>query len=271
MLGSLASNDLLLLAGVPFAAIVLGVLFGVVLPRSRRRRQRMKGITLAAFEAGAGAPPRPTRNLPGAEETSNRSTPKHTRAVAEPTYAPPAREATGTMGAEWAPPPAAPQVPDAPRLRLETSAERPAPPMIQRPPTPLERLTPLPEAPPPLRVHKPVDGTLQFLPGRLEVVEGRELGQEIRFVRQPGAGPTEITFGRQDGNPYKHIQLHEPTVSRVHARMTYEDSHWRLTNLSRTNPISVNAASMAPENTSVLLKDGDRIEMGEVVFRFKAK
>lgn len=271
MLGSLASNDLLLLAGVPFAAIIIGVLFGVVLPRRRRRRQRYKGITLAAFEAGVSAPPRPTRNLPEPDDPKQRSTPRHTRVQAEASYAPPAREATGTLGAAWTPPGPPPPV-EAPRLRLETATERTTPSVLERPPTPLDRLTPIPDSPPPLKVHKPVDGTLQFLPGRLEVVEGRELGQEIRFVRQQGPGPTEITFGRQDGNPYKHIQLHEPTVSRTHARMTYEeDNRWRLTNLSRTNPISVNAASMAPENTSVLLKDGDRIEMGEVVFRFKAK
>jgi pSer/pThr/pTyr-binding forkhead associated (FHA) protein len=116
-----------------------------------------------------------------------------------------------------------------------------------------------------------MDGTLQFLPGRLEIVDGRELGQEVRFIRQPGPGPTEVTFGRQEGVPYRHVQLYEPTVSRLHAKVTQEGANWRLTNLSRTNPVSVNGASMAPQNTSVLLKEGDRIEMGEVVFLFHAK
>lgn len=97
------------------------------------------------------------------------------------------------------------------------------------------------------------------------------MGQEIRFVRQPGQSVTEVTFGRQDGVPYRHVQLHEPTVSRLHAKVTLEGKDWRLTNLSRTNPVTLNGASMAPENTSILLKEGDRIEMGEVVFRFRAK
>jgi predicted component of type VI protein secretion system len=116
-----------------------------------------------------------------------------------------------------------------------------------------------------------VDGTLQFLPGRLEIVEGRDLGQEIRFVKQPGQQATEVTFGRQDGVAYRHVQLHEPTVSRLHARMTWEDQQWRVTNLSRTNPMAVNGTLLAPDNGSVTLKDGDRIEMGEVVFRYRSK
>jgi pSer/pThr/pTyr-binding forkhead associated (FHA) protein len=115
-----------------------------------------------------------------------------------------------------------------------------------------------------------MDGTLQFLPGRFEVIEGREIGQEIRFVRAAGE-ITEVTFGRQDGVPYKHVQLHEPTVSRLHAKMTLEDRDWRLTNLSATNPASVNGKPLPPDNGSVVLRDGDRVELGEVVFRFRAK
>ena len=116
-----------------------------------------------------------------------------------------------------------------------------------------------------------MDGTLQFLQGRFEVLEGREIGQEIRFVRQPGSTHAEVTFGRQDGTPYRHVQLHEPTVSRLHAKMTLEDKDWRLTNLSATNPASVNGKPLDPDHGSVVLRDGDRVEMGEVVFRFRAK
>ena len=116
-----------------------------------------------------------------------------------------------------------------------------------------------------------MEGTLQFLPGRLEIVEGREVGQEVRFVRQPGAPTTEITFGRMEGEPYRHVQLHEPTVSRLHAKLTLEDRQWRLTNLSGTNPVVVNSAPMEGVDASLVLSEGDRIEMGEVVFRFRSK
>jgi pSer/pThr/pTyr-binding forkhead associated (FHA) protein len=158
------------------------------------------------------------------------------------------------MGA-WAEP-AAPAEP--PRLRLETTLDRPGAAHSAEPK-------------PSLKVHRPIDGTLQFLPGRFEVVEGREFGQEIRFVRQPGTALTEITFGRQDGVPYRHIQLHEPTVSRLHAKVTLEDKDWRLTNLSETNPASVNGVQLAAQGGSVMLREGDRVEMGEVVLRFHAK
>jgi pSer/pThr/pTyr-binding forkhead associated (FHA) protein len=69
---------------------------------------------------------------------------------------------------------------------------------------------------------------------------------------------------------YRHIQLHEPTVSRLHAKMTLEGRQWRITNLSATNPVVVNATPLSGEGTSVLLADGDRIELGEVVLRFRS-
>ena len=137
-----------------------------------------------------------------------------------------------------------------------------------------------------MRYWRPADGTLQFLPGRLEVVAGRDAGHEIRFVRTPGPDGTRVTFGRAEGVPYRHIQLREPTVSRTHARMTLEAGpgngaeasasapRWRLENLSATNPVVVNGTPLASdesEQCSVMLDDGDRIEMGEVVFRFRAR
>jgi FHA domain-containing protein len=137
-----------------------------------------------------------------------------------------------------------------------------------------------------VRYWRPADGTLQFLPGRLEVIAGRDAGQEIRFVRTPGPDGTRVTFGRAEGAPYRHVQLREPTVSRTHARMTLEASagnsnrmpsdsgRWRLENLSATNPVVVNGRPLAADGSaagSVSLGEGDRIEMGEVVFRFHEK
>ena len=139
-----------------------------------------------------------------------------------------------------------------------------------------------------VRYWRPADGTLQFLPGRLEVIAGRDAGQEIRFVRTPGPDGSRVTFGRAEGAPYRHVQLREPTVSRAHARMTLETNgahpgvagasasspRWRLENLSATNPVVVNGRPLAADGTdagSVRLDEGDRIEMGEVVFRFHEK
>ena len=242
-------TELLIIIGVPAVVLLAALCFGVVLPRLKRARQQEMGITLAAFsDASVTAPPRPTR--PAVVEQAP-AAPVRAEPLDSP-YAPPRREAaTGTLGTAW-PEPAAPA--EAPRLRLETTAERPT--------STAER---------PRRTNRPMDGTLQFLQGRFEVLEGREIGQEIRFVRQPGSTHAEVTFGRQDGTPYRHVQLHEPTVSRLHAKMTLEDKDWRLTNLSATNPASVNGKPLDPDHGSVVLRDGDRVEMGEVVFRFRAK
>ena len=77
-------------------------------------------------------------------------------------------------------------------------------------------------------------------------------------------------------------------VSRAHARMALEPggaagaagaaaagaSGWRLENLSATNPVVVNGRALAGDGGpggSVLLRDGDRIEMGEVAFVFHAR
>jgi hypothetical protein len=247
----LGASDLLLIVGVPAVAVLLGLVFGLVLPRIKRARQREMGITLAAFsDASVAVPPRPTL-MTHVQAAPPKAPPASLRDEPVSSFAPPRREAaTGTLGGTWTDT----SVAEAPRLRLESTQERP-----QAEPKPSRR------------APRVAEGTLQFLPGRFEVLEGREIGQEIRFVRQPGSAITEITFGRQDGTAYRHVQLHEPTVSRLHAKMSLEDRDWRLTNLSATNPASVNGKPLPAENGSVVLRDGDRVEMGEVVFRFRAK
>jgi pSer/pThr/pTyr-binding forkhead associated (FHA) protein len=123
-----------------------------------------------------------------------------------------------------------------------------------------------------LRFALPDEGTLRFLPGRLEVVAGPDAGREIRFVAPPGVGDTvEITFGRTEGPAYRHVQLLARTVSRRHAVMVLSDDHWSLQNLSATNPVLLNGRALAADEIAPLLVDGDRIEMGEVVFTFHSR
>ena len=122
-----------------------------------------------------------------------------------------------------------------------------------------------------LRLERPFDGTLQFLPGRLEIIEGRDVGQELKFVRTPGPDGTTITFGRSAGPAYRHVQLNEATVSRLHAKISLDGKSWSLHNLSATNPVVVNGMPLAGEGSTVVLREGDRIEMGEVVLRFRAR
>ncbi len=119
-----------------------------------------------------------------------------------------------------------------------------------------------------LRFHRPPDGTLQFFPASLLVIGGPDAGHELRFVRpDPGAAP-DITFGRKEGPPYRHVQLLEPTVSRTHARLSPDGSGWRVINLSRTNPVVVNGVAIAGVDAWHRLADGDLVEMGALVFRY---
>jgi hypothetical protein len=121
-----------------------------------------------------------------------------------------------------------------------------------------------------LRFSVPADGTLQFLPGRFEIGSGLDAGREIRFVRVDGPNGTEVTFGRADGELYRHIQLRDKTVSRAHARMHFDHGAWHLENLSQTNPVVHNGEAM-PSSVSQRLSDGDRVEMGEVQFTFRER
>lgn len=120
-----------------------------------------------------------------------------------------------------------------------------------------------------LRFSVPAEGTLQFLPGRLEIASGSDAGREIRFVRVDGPNGIEVSFGRADGEPYKHIQLRDKTVSRSHAVMRFDGARWSLQNLSHTNPVVHNGVQMAGDAVQSLA-DGDRVEMGEVIFTYRS-
>ncbi len=121
-----------------------------------------------------------------------------------------------------------------------------------------------------LRFAVPQEGTLQFLPGRLEILNGLDAGREVRFVRAPGPDGLQVTFGRAEGPAYRHVQLREGTVSRSHALMAMRDGDWYLTNLSSTNPVVHNEHILKP-NEERVLADGDRVEMGDVVFGFRSR
>jgi hypothetical protein len=121
-----------------------------------------------------------------------------------------------------------------------------------------------------VRFYRPPEGTLQMLPGRLEIIEGEDRGQMIRFVRMR-SGAQQITFGRREGSPYEHVQLRALTVSRQHARLEFGQGHWTIENLSETNPVVVNGETLDIVHGARPLSDGDRIEMGEVIFRFKER
>ncbi len=110
-----------------------------------------------------------------------------------------------------------------------------------------------------------------FLPGRLEVQAagrtGPRPGEEIRFpARRQGDGV--VILGRDDGPSGATVKVPAESVSRRHARLQFENGRWNITNLSRTNPTLVNGEELMVAGGARWLRDGDIIEMGEMVFRF---
>jgi hypothetical protein len=123
----------------------------------------------------------------------------------------------------------------------------------------------------PIRFHRPPEGTLQLLPGRLDILSGDDKHEEIRFVRVAGQDAV-VTFGRSEGEPHLHVQLQSRTVSRLHASMRFDNGQWHIANLSHTNPVVLNGVPMtASGGRPIVLADGDQIEMGEVIFRFRSR
>jgi hypothetical protein len=190
------------------------------------------------------------------------------RAPAPPRAAAPARPLPAAAPAPApAPVRAAAPMPTA----MQAAAPAQAPMRIQAP-----RFAPAPPAPSAadmedeltVRLEVPADGRLQFLPGALEVVDGADTQREIRFLRSSGP-VTEYTIGRSGGPATSHVQLPVSTVSRLHARMRFAEGAWTISNLSSTNPLRVNGRELALSEESPALADGDRIEVGEVVLRFR--
>lgn len=163
------------------------------------------------------------------------------------------------------PAPSQPPVPQ-PWLRTELSAGPAAAPQWG-PAAPQPAPLPVDEASETIRLPTAADGTVQLLPGRLVMTEGPEVGREYRFLRMASQPVPQVTLGRVSGPPYRHIQLAAATVSRMHARIRYENGNWHIANLSATNPVRLNGREIPPTQ-EIALVDGDRIELGEVVLSY---
>jgi hypothetical protein len=119
---------------------------------------------------------------------------------------------------------------------------------------------------PTIRIVLSEGSPIEFLPGRLEIVEGLPSDQEFRFQRVSGGDAPEVTLGRSSGPSYRHIQLAAPTVSRIHARMRFEGDRWVIRNLSEANPLCVQGRPLTGPH---VLVDGDEVQVGEVLLRYR--
>ena len=122
-----------------------------------------------------------------------------------------------------------------------------------------------------IKIFTPPPGTLKVLPGRLIVKEGLNGIPELRFYKQSGQVETEITFGRESGQPYRHIQLKSPTVSSKQAKLVFSNGQYTLINYASaaSNPTTVNGKALGVNN-AVTLHHGDVITMGEVILEYSA-
>lgn len=120
-----------------------------------------------------------------------------------------------------------------------------------------------------IKMHAPPPNTIKLLPGYLEVLSGDDAVKEIRFYKLKGEAVPETTFGRATGRPYVHIQLKPMTISSRQAKLSFDQGQVKLTNFAtnESNPTKVNGRDLGVDEM-VVLKDADRIDMGEVAFKF---
>jgi hypothetical protein len=109
--------------------------------------------------------------------------------------------------------------------------------------------------------------TIQLLPGRLVPLDPSVVQQEVRFLRS-GGRESVVTIGWDVGEPPGHVMLDHPSIQLRHARMRFRDGQWSLENLSERDPAELNGEPLGIGDEPRLLRSGDRIRLGQAVFRF---
>jgi len=112
--------------------------------------------------------------------------------------------------------------------------------------------------------------TLDTIPGKFEIISGRDIGKEFKMNGIPGPNGCVLTIGREKMTgdaAYSHIQLFEKTVSRRQAEIHYIDNKMFLVNLSETNPTQLNGVELKIAVATEIL-DESVIKTGEVEFKY---
>ncbi len=91
----------------------------------------------------------------------------------------------------------------------------------------------------------------------LEILEGKDAGKKYTLEGK------FITLGRRDDN---QVIIHDPNVSRYHARILYKEN-WEIEDLESTNGIFVNGEKVIKRP----LKSDDEILIGSTLVKFRLK
>jgi len=79
---------------------------------------------------------------------------------------------------------------------------------------------------------------------------------------------SDVFIGRKVKN---NISIKDPYLSGKHAKITAKDGKYSLEDLGSTNGTFLNGVQIVAGEENVILKDGDRIHLGQVDFLFVSK
>jgi hypothetical protein len=123
----------------------------------------------------------------------------------------------------------------------------------------------------------PPEETCKLLEGRFLTIKGDDIIKVIRFIRPLRQDTIEYTFGRKDTEVYTDIKLKTASVATKQATLRnsqdaedyVSDGIFTLINYAseKATPTKVNGKPLK-EGEEWSLNDGDKIEMGVVVFAF---
>ena len=111
---------------------------------------------------------------------------------------------------------------------------------------------------------------LVYMPGKLVIVSGPDVGKELMISGFPSTRGNIVTVGRENvagDKAYSHIQLTESTISRKQAEIIQAENRILLKNLSETNYTQLNGKELKPEQEKEITPNSV-IRMGSLEFKY---
>ena len=114
--------------------------------------------------------------------------------------------------------------------------------------------------------------TMQFIPGKLEILTGEDTGKSFMLPGYPTPEGSIVTLGKKKltgDRANSHIQIDQKylTVSRMQAELIYVNGKLFVRNLSTTNITQVDGRAL-DANEKVELKPGAVMKTGELEFKY---